>query len=159
MKSHENVKSSSAKKFRDPLNSTCDEIDMQDDFIPSFCFSTTNFDDNNNNGSDSDDVFFQPQEIGNAEDIVPIIPIKECSESQHLNYDKRDYFRQYWERKQKFINLEAIASNLASPQKNIVVRHRTTEVDSTKEYQSLVCDKVINYLKSMWEKRLIPYLS
>ena len=93
-------------------------------------------------------IFFQLQETGNAEDIVPFTLIKDCSESQQLNSDERDYFRQYQEREQKFLNFEAIVSNLTSPQKHKVLnrfskRHSSTKGESAKEYQSLVCDKVI----------------
>ena len=82
LKSRENVKSSSAKKFINPLlNSDCNEIDMEDDFLPSLCFCNTNFHTVSNNDSDSD-VFSEPQETGNEEDIVPTTPIKESSGSQ-----------------------------------------------------------------------------
>ena len=68
---------------------------MQDDFVPLRFFSNTKFDTvSNNNDSNSDDVFFQLQETGNAEYIIPITPIKESFVSQQLNSDKRDYFRQ-----------------------------------------------------------------
>ena len=94
LKSLENVKSSSAKKFIDPLlNSNCDEIDMQGDFVPSLCFSNTNFDTVGSNNDSDSDVFFQPQETGSAEDIIPTTLIKESSESQQLNSDKRDYIK------------------------------------------------------------------
>ena len=98
-------------------------------------------------------IFFQLQETGNAEDILPITLIKDCSESQQLNSDERDYFRQYQEREQKFLNFEAIVSNLTSPQKHKVLnrfskRHSSTKGESAKEYQSLVCDKVIFFFLS-----------
>ena len=70
----------------------CNEIDIQDHFVPWLCFSNTNSDTVSNNNSDSNDAFFQPQETDKAEDIFSITLIKKSSRNQQLNSDKRDSF-------------------------------------------------------------------
>ena len=70
----------------------CNEIDIQDHFVPWLCFSNTNSDTVSSNNSDSNDAFFQPQETDKAEDIVSITLIKKSSRNQQLNSDKRDSF-------------------------------------------------------------------
>lgn len=81
--------------------------------------------------------------------------------SQTPDFDRSSYFRQYRERQRKFRNLEAIVSNLTSPQKHKVIntfskRHGSSGADLTINYEPLVCESLISYLKLIWKKGSDP---